>query len=154
MLTKVSNAGKDLSPVTGAVGFWYGVVGKYKTSGNNPNTAYPFTTQGVSDLIAQIAGKSTAASLGLPTGGADKTFSPGAVFNKGTGVAILLYAAKEIIPNKYTRMAYNLGFAPALGYGIGRIFDDQTGANVGNAPSPNRNSGSAPSLNAGNWSDA
>lgn len=151
MLSKVNQAGKDLAPVTGAVGFIYGVVGKFKSSGNNPNTSYPFNTQGVSDLIAQIAGKQTAASLGLPTGSADKVFNLGAVVNKGTGIAIVLALAKDIMPNKYIRLAYNVGFPIAAGYGIGRIFDDQTGANVGNAPSPGRANPNLAPLQGSNW---
>lgn len=149
ILAKINEIGKGLQPVTASVGFIYGVVGKYKQY--HPNDSYPFSTQGVSDLIAQIAGKGTAASLGLPTGSADQTFNPAAVFNKGTAIALILWGAKDFAPNKWTRLAYNVGFAPAAGYGIGRIFDDQTGANVGRAPAPGRMRPVIAPLAASNW---
>lgn len=123
MITKVSDLGKQLSPITGAAGFIAGVDAKWQSQ--NAGTTYPFSTQGLADAIAGIAGNSTAKMI-FPTysGAANRVFNPIAILNTGTYAAVALSLLKHLFPNKYTRLAYNLGFPPALGYGIGRIFDD------------------------------
>lgn len=131
LVSKASELGKDFSLLTGAAGFLYGADAKWLPS--NVGSSYPFNSQGIADAIAQVFGKGTAAIIfpnNVSSVTADKTFNLGAVFNKGTGVAALLYLLKEVAPGRYTKLLYNLGFAPALGYGIGRIFDDPPGSTL------------------------
>ncbi len=111
-----------------AAGFMMGVTSIDAPGHVGDGTHYPFSTQGVSDVVARIAGKSTAASFGLPTGNADRTFKPTAIINRGTLWAVVLAVANDNAPDgqigRIVRLAYKVGFPYALGYGIGRVFDD------------------------------
>ena len=122
-ITKLSGIGRQLAPITGAAGFIAGVDAKWQAQ--NAGGTYPFSQQGLADAIAGIAGNSTAKMI-FPTysGAAQRVFNPIAILNGGTYAAAALAILKHLFPNKYTRLAYNLGFPPAMGYGIGRIFDD------------------------------
>ncbi len=126
MVDKVSSTAKDLHWLLGVGGFMFGVTEKYRAQ----NTAsgdkfYPFSTNGIADTVGQLAGNSTAKTL-FPswTGGASQTFNLGAIFNKWTGYAIVVAGVKEVWPNKYTRLIYNVAFPFLAGAGIGRVFDD------------------------------
>lgn len=163
IVSKVSNLGKDLSWLTGTAGFIYGVDAKFTPTAG---PGYPFTTQGIGDVIAGIAGNATAKKIlgAAYTGTATQVFNPGAILNHGTYIAVGLYFLKDIWPSKFTKMAYNLGFAPALGYGVGRIFDDpiassqsltgpgQNAYPVGNYSSSSRNG--LPVNSGPSWIDA
>ncbi len=122
-ITTLSNVGKQIAPLTGAAGFIAGVDAKWQSQ--NTGGTYPFSQQGLADAIAGIAGPGTTKMI-FPaySGAAVRVFNPIAVLNTGTYAAVALAILKHLFPNKYTRLAYNLGFPPALGYGIGRIFDD------------------------------
>jgi len=149
MLSKVSNAGKDIAPITFTVGFIYGATNDIAYTGGTPTGV---AIQRVSDTIARIAGVQVNFGGGSTKSTQTQEFQPGNILNYGTYGAIGLEVLNSVYPTKYVRLAKNVLQPPLLGYGIGKMFDSQNGVNVGNAPSPNRNSGSAPALNASNWS--
>jgi hypothetical protein len=120
---KINELGQSLAPLTGFAGFMYGVTAKWKDY--HTESGYPFSADGVKDMIAQIFGRGAVKVIDPKwSGAADRTLNIGAVLNKGTFAAIGVYALKEILPNKYTRILYNVAFPPLVGYGIGRVFDD------------------------------
>lgn len=126
ILDKVSSAGKDLSFLTGFAGFAFGVTEKFR--GQNVSSGdkwYPYSANGLADMIGQIAGNGTAKMIFPNWGGAATfTFNPGAIINKYTAMAIGLTFLKEIWTNKYTRLAYNVASPFLWGAAVGRVFDD------------------------------
>ena len=124
IISKVASTGKDLSWLTGSLGFVVGVTQKdatYNQGAGNPYYSNPILV--AKDFLSRLGLGGVTIASGYTT---TNEWNPniGAIVNKGTELAIGLAILKAIWPNKYTRAAYDVGFAPALGYGIGRIFDD------------------------------
>lgn len=122
--SKVSELGKTLAPITGFAGFMVGVDSKYLSG--NAGTGYPFNGRGLGDMVAQIFGPGVANSIpGLNAGGVTtRVFNPMAILNKGLAGIAAVWALKELLPNKWSKLLYNVALPPLVGYTIGRVFDD------------------------------
>lgn len=119
----LSKAGKDYGWLTGSAAFYVSVTNKWRDS--NRGTSYPFSKQGVEDFVAQIFGQDAAKAIDPSFGGAaSRTFNLGAIFNKEIGAAIGLEILESVWPNKHTRTVKNVLQPPLLGWGVGRVFDD------------------------------
>lgn len=127
LISKVSTAGRDYGWLTGSAAFYVSVTNKWAVQGSRgpQDPSYPFSKQGLSDFISQMFGKNVATSLGLPTGGADRTLNLSAIVNKEAGLALAIYFLKEIWPNKYTRALAHVAIPPLAGWAVGRVFDDE-----------------------------
>ncbi len=134
---KIGALGKSLAPITGFAGFLYGVDAKWMTS--NTGSSYPFSTQGVYDMVGGIAGTSAVHAIGGTWGGQNRVLNVGAIMNKGTYGAIGVWALHELFPNKWTKILKDVAFPPLAGYGIGRIFDDPMAPNVDYTTAQNPN---------------
>jgi hypothetical protein len=129
----VSRYAGELSWLTGAGGFVWGVTNDISYGTITGNSAAPYLQRG-SDTLARMTGIQVNLGGGSVKSTQTQRFNAANIINNATFAAIGLYALKELVPNKYTRLIFNLGFAPALGYGVGKGFDDpvSTAANIDN----------------------
>ena len=105
---------------TGIAGFIYGVDSKYIIPGVQNPFPYPFTFQGIGDMVKQTTG------ISLPgwSGGAKQTLNIGAIFNNGTYAVIGLELLDMFIDGSFVD-TIKKALEPALiGYAVGKVFDD------------------------------
>ena len=111
---------------TGIAGFIYGVDSKYIIPGVQNPFPYPFTFQGVGDMVKQTTG------ISIPgwSGQAKQTFNPAAIFNNGTYAVIGLELLDMFVDGAFVDTVKKAVEPALIGYALGKIFDDPPQSSV------------------------
>jgi hypothetical protein len=129
---KINSAAREMDWLLKAGGFVVGVTQKDQTfNGGLKYFQDPLLV--AKDFLSRMGIGGITLKPGYTTT-ANLTVNFGAFFNKGLAIAAGVWLAKEFLPSKLTRLAYNVAFDFALWYAIGRIFDDpiSSAAQLGN----------------------